>query len=217
METSNGIVGGGLTLANGTAFSAQYRGTDQVTVCFFGDGATNNATFHEGINLAAVWNLPVVFVCENNFFGQSVPQKHHQKIVDISVRAEAYGITGVSIDGNDVVKVYETAVEAVSRARKNGGPTLIECKTYRHKGHFQGDPDIYRDKEEVKKWITERDPIKNYRKFLIQSKVCAEKDLEAIDKIVETEIVDAIRFAEESPLPAPEETLEDVFFEQRFD
>jgi len=214
---ANGIVGGGLTLANGTAFSAQYRGTDQVTVCFFGDGATNNATFHEGINLAAVWNLPVVFVCENNFFGQSVPQKHHQKIVDISVRAEAYGITGVSIDGNDVVKVYETAVEAVSRARKNGGPTLIECKTYRHKGHFQGDPDIYRDKEEVKKWITERDPIKNYRKFLIQSKVCAEKDLEAIDKIVETEIVDAIRFAEESPLPAPEETLEDVFFEQRFD
>lgn len=211
---ANGIVGGGLTLANGAAFSAQYRGTDQVTVCFFGDGASNTATFHEGINLAAVWNLPVVFVCENNVYGMSVPQKHHQKIADISIRAQAYGIPGVTVDGNDVIRVYETAVEAVGRARNNAGPTLIECKTYRHKGHFQGDPDIYRDKEEVRKWITERDPIRNYRRFLIQSKICTEEDLERIDKEVEEEIVEAIRFAEESPLPAPEETLEDVYFEQ---
>jgi pyruvate dehydrogenase E1 component alpha subunit len=210
---ANGIVGGGLTLANGAAFSAQYRETDQVTACFFGDGATNNATFHEGINLAATWNLPVIFVCENNQFGMSVPQKVHQKIVDISIRAQAYGIPGVTVDGNNVMAVFETAAEAVNRARKSGGPTLIECKTYRHKGHFQGDPDIYRDKEEVKKWINERDPIRNYREFLVESKICSEKDLEAIDQEVEAEITDAIRFAEESPFPAPEETLEDVYFE----
>lgn len=208
---ANGIVGGGLTLANGAAFSAQYRGTDQVAVCFFGDGATNNATFHEGINLAALWNLPVIFVCENNVFGMSVPQKHHQRIVDISVRAQAYGIPGVTIDGNDVIKVYKTAAEAINRARQGGGPTLIECKTYRHKGHFQGDPDIYREKEEVKKWITERDPIRKFKEFLLQSKICSEKDLEAIDGEVADEIIDAIRFAEESPFPAPEETLEDVY------
>jgi len=208
---ANGIVGGGLTLANGAAFSAQYRGTDQVAVCFFGDGATNNATFHEGINLAALWNLPVIFVCENNVFGMSVPQKHHQRIVDISVRAQAYGIPGVTIDGNDVIKVYKTAAEAINRARQAGGPTLIECKTYRHKGHFQGDPDIYREKEEVKKWITERDPIRKFKEFLLQSKICSEKDLEAIDREVGDEIIDAIRFAEESPFPAPEETLEDVY------
>jgi len=210
---ANGIVGGGLTLANGAAFSAQYRGTDQVAVCFFGDGATNNATFHEGINLAALWNLPVIFVCENNQFGMSVPQKNHQKIVDISIRAQAYGIPGITLDGNDVVKIYETALEAVNRARGDGGPTLIECKTYRHKGHFQGDPDTYRDKKEIKKWITERDPIQKYREFLLQSQIVSEKHLEAIDKEVEEEIIEAICFAEESPLPAAEETLEDVYVE----
>jgi pyruvate dehydrogenase E1 component alpha subunit len=143
----------------------------------------------------------------------SVPQKAHQRIVDISTRAQAYGIPGVTVDGNDVIAVFETATEAVNRARKNKGPTLIECKTYRHKGHFQGDPDIYRDKKQVKKWITERDPITNYRRFLIESKICSEDDLGVIDREVEAEIADAIRFAEESPFPAPEETLEDVYFE----
>lgn len=208
---ANGIVGGGITLANGAAFSAQYRGTDHVAVCFFGDGASNNGTFHEGINLAAVWNLPVIFVCENNGFGMSVPQERHQKIADISIRAQAYGISGVTIDGNDVLGVYETALEAVNRARKAGGPTLIECKTYRHKGHFQGDPDTYRDKKVVKKWITERDPINNYREFLLQSQICSKKDLETVDREAEEEIIDAIRFAEESPFPEPEETLNDVY------
>ena len=212
---ANGIVGGGLTLANGAAFSAQYRGTDQVTVCFFGDGASNIATFHEGINLAASWNLPVIFVCENNMFGMSVPQQHHQKILDISIRAQAYGIPGVTVDGNDVTEVYDAATEAVARARKQDGPTLLECKTYRHKGHFQGDPDTYRDKEEVEEWITERDPIKKYRAFLIESNICSEKDLQAIDKEAQGEIIDAIRFAEESPFPEPEETLEDVYIGDR--
>ena len=208
---ANGIVGGGLTLVNGAAFSAQYRGTDQVAVCFFGDGASNNATFHEGMNLASLWSLPVIFVCENNQFGMSVPQKYHQRITDVSDRAQAYGIPGITIDGNDVVAVYEAASEAVGRARQGLGPTLLECKTYRHKGHFQGDPDIYREKEEVAKWITERDPIVNYRKHLLESDICTEAELAAVDKGVEAEIDDAIRFAEESPLPAPEETLDDVY------
>ncbi len=208
---ANGIVGGGLTLVNGVAFSAQYRGTDQVAVCFFGDGASNNATFHEGVNLASVWNLPVVFVCENNGFGMSVPQKHHQKINDVAERAGAYGIPGVVIDGNDIMCVYETAREAVSRARRGLGPTLIECKTFRHKGHFQGDADVYRDQEVVRRWIEERDPINRYRQYLLGSDHCTAGELATIDDEVQNEIVDAIRFAEESPFPRPEETLEDVY------
>ncbi|UCF57896.1 MAG: thiamine pyrophosphate-dependent dehydrogenase E1 component subunit alpha [Deltaproteobacteria bacterium] len=208
---ANGIVGGGFTIATGAAFSAKYQGTDQVCVCFFGDGASNKDTFHEGINLAAVWGLPAIFVCENNEFGMSVPQKKHQKIRDISLRAQGYGIPGVTIDGNDVMLVYETALEAVNRAREGGGPTLIECKTYRHKGHFVGDPEPYRVEEEVKKWITERDPIQIYKDYLLKSEILSEKDLEAIHEEIQEEITDAIRFAEESPLPNPEETLEDLY------
>ena len=208
---ANGIVGGGITIATGAAFSAKYRGTDQVCVCFFGDGASNKDTFHEGINMAAIWDLPAIFVCENNEFGMSVPQKNHQKIVDISIRAQGYGIPGVTIDGNDVMLVYETALQAVNRAREGLGPTLIECKTYRHKGHFVGDPDPYRDQEVVRKWIREKDPIQRYKNYLLTSKIYSEKELEAIDKQVQEGIAEAIRFAEESPLPNPEETLEDLY------
>jgi len=208
---ANGIVGGGITIATGAAFSAKYRGTDQVCVCFFGDGASNKDTFHEGINLAAVSDLPTIFVCENNQFGMSVHQKHHQKIVDISIRAKGYGIPGITIDGNDVMLVYKTALEAVDRARQGEGPTLIECKTYRHKGHFVGDPEPYRDQEEVKKWVVERDPIKRYRTYLLESGIYTKEELDAIYKEIKEEIAEAIRFAEESPLPKPEETLEDLY------
>jgi len=210
---ANGIVGGGTTISVGAGFSAKYRGTDQVCVCFFGDGASNQGAFHEGINLASVWDLPVIYVCENNEFGMSVPQKHHQKIVDISDRAKGYGIPGITIDGNDVLLVYETAMEAVNRARQGKGPTLIECKTYRHKGHYVGDPDLYRDKEVVRKWMTERDPIQRHKEYLFKSGACKEKELEKIDKEVEGEIAEAIRFAEESPFPNPKETLEDLYVE----
>jgi pyruvate dehydrogenase E1 component alpha subunit len=208
---ANGIVGGGLTLAAGAAFSAKYLGKDNVCVCFFGDGASNEGTFHEGINLASVWDLPAVFVCENNQFGMSTPQEKHQKILDVSVRAQAYGIPGVTIDGNDVNQVYETALEAVTRARKGEGPTLIECKTYRHRGHFVGDPEPYRDQTVVKKWVEEKDPIKRYSAYLTQASICTEEDLKAIDSQVQDEIVEAIQFAEESPLPEPEETLSDLY------
>jgi len=208
---ANGIVGGGSTISMGAAFSAKYRGTDQVSVCFFGDGASNQGAFHEAINMASVWDLPVIYVCENNGFGMSVPQKHHQKVVNISDRAKGYGIPGVSIDGNDVLLVYETAKEAVDRARQGKGPTLIECKTYRHRGHYVGDPDLVRDKEVVRKWIEERDPIQNFKQYLLKSGGFKDKDLEKVDKEVEGEIAEAIRFAEESPLPNPKETLDDLY------
>ncbi|MFQ6111978.1 MAG: thiamine pyrophosphate-dependent dehydrogenase E1 component subunit alpha, partial [Nitrospinota bacterium] len=157
---ANGIVGGGIPIANGAALAFKLKKTGQVLVCFFGDGASNQGSFHEGLNLASTWHLPVVFICENNQYAESTPQKVHQHITDISCRAEAYDIPGVSVDGNDAVAVYEAASEAVERARQPGEhPTLIECKTYRHMGHYIGDPGtLYRSDEEVAEW-KKRDPI----------------------------------------------------------
>ena len=137
---ANGIVGAGHNIAVGAGLSAKYRGTDQVCVCFFGDGSTNQGTFHEAMNLASIWKLPVIFVCENNLYGISMHQSKHQAIQDVADRAVAYNVPGVIVDGNDVFAVYEAATEAVVRARAGQGPTLIECKTYRHQGHFEGDP-----------------------------------------------------------------------------
>lgn len=145
---ANGIVGAGLPIAAGSGISAQILGKESVTICFFGDGASNRGTFHEAINLASVWNLPVVFVCENNMYGISMPQyradgRKGQNIKDVSDRAVAYGISGVTVDGNDVMAVREAVIEAVKKARANGGPSLVECKTYRWRGHFEGDPTVY--------------------------------------------------------------------------
>jgi TPP-dependent pyruvate/acetoin dehydrogenase alpha subunit len=137
---ANGIVGAGHNIAVGAGLSAKYRGTDQVCVCFFGDGSTNQGTFHESLNLASIWKLPVIFVCENNLYGISMHQSRHQAIQDVADRAVAYNIPGVVVDGNDVLAVYEAAKEAIDRARNGQGPTLIECKTYRQRGHFEGDP-----------------------------------------------------------------------------
>jgi len=207
---ANGIVGAGITIAAGAALSAKMRGTDQVVVCFFGDGASNTTRFHEGINLASIWKLPVVYICENNLYGISVPQRCHQNIVNIADRAAAYGIPGVVVDGNDVIAVYEAVGEAVARARKGEGPTLIECKTYRHRGHFEGDPDVYRPKEEVEEWI-KKDPIPRFRKQLIEMGILTERGADEIDREMRKEMDEAVKFAEESPFPAPEETLEDVY------
>jgi pyruvate dehydrogenase E1 component alpha subunit len=210
MLGANGIVGAGITIAAGAALSAKMRGTDQVTICFFGDGASNTTRFHEGINLASIWQLPVVYICENNLYGISVPQSKHQNIADIADRAAAYRIPGVVVDGNDVIAVYETVGEAVARARKGEGPTLIECKTYRHRAHFEGDPDVYRPKEEIENWV-KKDPIPRFRKQLIEMRILTEKKADEIDREMQKEMDKAVKFAEESPLPAPEETLEDVF------
>lgn len=207
---ANGIVGGGLGIAPGAGLSAKMRGTDQVTICFFGDGASNQTTFHEGINLASAWKLPVIFVCENNQYGISLHQSKHQNINDVADRATAYGIPGVVIDGNDVMAVYEAVGEAVKRARAGEGPTLIECKTYRWRGHFEGDPQVYRSQEEIEEWKA-KDPIPRFEALLAEMGVLTAEEAEAIKKEVAAEVEAAVEFAEKSPEPAPEAALEDLY------
>jgi pyruvate dehydrogenase E1 component alpha subunit len=207
---ANGIVGAGHNIAAGAGLSAQYRGTDQVCACFFGDGSTNQGTFHESMNLASIWKLPVIFVCENNYYGISMSQARHQAIKDIADRGASYGIPGLAVDGNDVLAVYEAAKEAVSRARKGLGPTLIECKTYRHKGHFEGDPAVYKPEEEQAEWL-EKDPLPRFEAFLLENDFFTKEELRDIDAEIAKELEDAILFAEESTYPAVEKTVEDVY------
>ena len=206
-----GIVGSGITIATGTALSAHLRGTDQVTVCFFGDGASNRGSFHEGINLASVWSLPVVFICENNLWAVSVPTISSLRIRDIADRAMAYGIPGAVVDGMDVLAVYEVAEEAVARARSGGGPTLIETKTYRFRGHFEGDSSVYRPKEEMEFWL-KRDPIKIFRDRLLEMKMLNTDTINQINEEALKEMDDAVKFAESSPIPEHEEVMTDVYY-----
>ena len=204
-----GIVGSGIPIAVGAALSAKLRKTDQVAICFFGDGATNTSRFHEGVNLAACLNLPVVFIIENNVYAESTRISNTCKLANLADRACAYGIPGVTVDGNDVLAVYEAVGEAVARARKSQGPTLVECKTYRLRGHFEGDMQTYKPQEEREMW-QKKDPIPRFRKYLIKKGGLAEKYAERIDQEINEEIENAVRFAEESPFPAPEEVLTDV-------
>ena len=207
---ANGIVGAGITLAGGAALSAQMRGTDQVVLCFLGDGASNRGTFHEGVNLAAVWQLPVVYIIENNLYAEKTRISDTYKLTNLSDRAGAFGIPDVTVDGNDVIAVYEAVQIAVERARTGKGPSLIECKTYRMHGHFEGDPQTYKSAEEVEEW-KKKDPIEMFGKRLVEMKVLNEQDAEKIDAEIADEIEGAVKFAKESPFPAPEEALEDVF------
>ncbi|MBU2535213.1 MAG: thiamine pyrophosphate-dependent dehydrogenase E1 component subunit alpha [Chloroflexota bacterium] len=204
-----GIVGSGIPIATGAGLSAQMRGTDQVTICFFGDGASNTGRFHEGINMASVWHLPVVFICENNLWAVSVPTSISCNVSNIADRAVGYGIPGIVVDGMDVTAVYEAAGEAVTRARNGQGPTLIEAKTYRFRGHSEG-VDGPRPKEEIESWM-KRDPIPAFKNRLIEMKVLTEKKAEDIDKEALAEMDEAVKFAQESPFPEPEETLENVY------
>jgi pyruvate dehydrogenase E1 component alpha subunit len=210
MLGATAIVGAGLPIAVGAALSAKLRKTGQVVACFFGEGASNQGTFHESINMASAWKLPVIFVCENNLYAMGTRQSRIMNIENISDRAPSYGIPGVSVDGNDVLAVYETAQVATERARRGEGPTLIECKTYRHKGHSRVDPAKYRPREEVEEWLR-KDPIKRLRSKLIQTDISIEAELQEIEKKVSSAIEDAVKFAVESPYPTPEEALEDVY------
>ncbi|MBI1922717.1 pyruvate dehydrogenase (acetyl-transferring) E1 component subunit alpha [Candidatus Poribacteria bacterium] len=208
---ANGVVGAGIPIATGAALSAKMRGAKRVAVSFFGDGATNQGAFHESLNLAAVWELPVVFVCENNQFGMGTPQREHQKVTDISIRATSYGMPGKRVDGNDILEVYDAAHEAVERARAGLGPTLIDCNTYRFRGHHIGDPGTaYRERAEVEEWM-KRDPIERLKKVLIEEEGADESDLEAIDNELREDLKAAIDYAKSSPLPNPEDALEDVY------
>jgi len=211
---ANGIVGAGMPIATGAAFALKYNKTDNVAVTFFGDGASNRGTFHEALNMASTWKLPVVFVCENNGYGLTTAQARHQNIKDISVRAAAYGIEGVTVDGNDVLAVYEAAEKAVTNARKGGGPTLIECKTYRHSGHYVGDPEKYRSKEEVEAWMSDdKDPIPRFAAYLLEKKITTKEAIKAIRSKVDEEIVAAVEFAVNSPDPDPANLLKGTLVE----
>jgi pyruvate dehydrogenase E1 component alpha subunit len=208
---ANAIVGGGLPIAVGGALSAQLRGTDQVAVAFFGDGASNIGTFHESLNLAAVWKLPVVFVCENNLYGISCHTSESTSATDIGIsRGPAYGIPGVSIDGNDVFAIDEAFGAAVARAKAGDGPTLIECKTYRWSGHWTGDPQTYRTREEVEAW-KKKDPIPRLREYLISEGILSAEACAAIEQEAHDEVEDAARFALESPEPDPANVMDDVY------
>jgi len=187
-----------------------------VTACFFGDGASNNGTFHESLNLASLHKLPVIFVCENNLYGISVNQKKHQPITDIAIRSTAYDMPGVVVDGNDVLEVYEATLKAVGRARAKEGPTLIECKTYRWRGHHEGDPNQggrYRSKEEIEGW-KKRDPIERLGNKLIADKLATKKKLGSVENGILEEIDQAVAFANESEFPTLDELYEDVYIEE---
>ena len=211
---ANGIVGGGIPIATGTALASQYLEDGRVTVCFFGDGASNQGGFHESLNLASLWKLPVVYVCENNLYAETTPQADHQPIRDIADRAKSYNMPGVIVDGNDVLAVYEETNKAVERARSGRGPTLVECKTYRHRGHWEGDPEVYRTKEEVKEW-KKRDPLKKFKKYLLENDITQSKEISLVEKKIEDEIKDAVKYAQASPLPKPESALEDLYVEDK--
>lgn len=207
---ANGIVGGGFNLSCGAALSAKMQQTDNVCVCFFGDGATETGAFHEALNIASVWKLPVVFVNENNLYAISCRITNGMAIENVADRAAAYNMRSATIDGNDVVAVYEAVNEAVKRARSGEGPTFIECKTYRWRGHFEGEPDNYRPKDEVKEW-KKKDPIKKFENYLQENKIATEDDFVEIKKRAEEKVKIALKFAESSPFPAKSSALEDVY------
>jgi acetoin:2,6-dichlorophenolindophenol oxidoreductase subunit alpha len=210
MMGSYAIIGAHLPIANGAAWSAQLRGSDQVTVCFFGDGTTNIGAFHEALNLAAVWKLPVVFVCENNLYMEYTPIGEVTAVEHPAAdRAGAYGLEPIIVDGNDPDAVYLEARAAIARARAGEGPTLIEAKTYRHGGHSRADPGDYRPQEEVDAWLA-RDPLPMYRQRLIDEGV-EPADLDGIEREVEAQGEAATEVAKQAPLPDPESAFTDVW------
>lgn len=211
MLGANGVVGGSLPLATGAALAAKMLGQKRVAVAFFGDGASNRGTFHESANLASVWKLPVIFLCENNQYASTTPYRSSTSVEDIADRARGYGMPGVIVDGNDVFAVYEAAKAAVERARDGGGPSLVEAKTYRIKGHFVGDPELYRSKEEVQEIFAKTDPISRFERQVSSEGSLSREKLDSIKLEVQELIDKALAFAKESPEPDPSELFSDVY------
>lgn len=209
---ANGIVGGGLPIAVGAALSAKRLGTGAVTICFFGDGANNEGAFHEALNMAKVWNLPVVFVCENNKYGMSTSTERSTAVKNIAERAAAYAMPGVTVDGNDFSAVTEAVDAAVQRAREGKGPSLVENQTYRWRGHSKSDRNRYRTKEEITEWQS-RDPIVAMAKLLTEHKIASDGEIAAIEAEASHIIEDAIKFASEGADPKIEEVTRDVYTE----
>jgi pyruvate dehydrogenase E1 component alpha subunit len=213
---ANGIVSAGMPIAGGAGLSVKMRGTDQVVACFFGDGGSNQGAFHESLNLAALWKLPVIYVCENNQYAISVAQCRSCSVPDIYVRKEAYGIQGGVVDGNDVMAVYEAAKEAVARARRGEGPTLIECKTYRWRGHYEGEADrtySYRPKQEIEEWM-EKCPIRRFQKVLLSKEILSQDDLKEVEQEIQKDLEAAVQFAQNCPWPQPQDALKDLYYEE---
>jgi len=210
MPPSNAIVGANIPIATGAALAFKLQGLDRVVVCFFGDGAANTGAFHEGLNLAAVKDAPAVFVCENNQYAASTHTSLAMKIEDISLRAAAYGIPGETLDGMDVRAVHHAASRAVERARSGGGPTLLECKTYRFMGHSRGDPGGYRTREDVQSWRA-KDPLPRFREILAGEFGVEEEALAALEASIDGEVSDAIEYAQESPFPEVENVYAHVY------
>jgi len=204
------IVGSGIPIAVGAALALQLKKRREVILCFFGDGASNTGAFHEGINLAAVWHLPVIFLCENNQYGEFTPVSKSTLVKDIARKASAYGIKGEVVDGNDVISVYRVVNKMIASARQDKGPSLIEAKTYRIRGHYEGDPDSYRTKEEVKKWAKE-DPILRLKQKLLKEEICKDEELKSLEKQIASEIEDASKWALKSPFPSLDILTEDVY------
>ena len=207
------VVGAHLPIAAGLALGDQYQGHNAVTICMFGDGATNIGFFHEALNLSKVWNLPVLWVCENNKYGMGTSVERASAVPEIRQKAEGYGMANGHSDGMDIMKVREAAGEALDFVRSGKGPYLLEIITYRYRGHSMGDPERYRKQEEVKKW-QEEDPIGIFRKYLTENNLATEEELDDIDKKVEQEIREAVEFAESSPEPAPETLFDFIYVEE---
>ena len=207
---ANGIVAGGVPMAAGVGLSIQMQRQDKVILVFFGDGAANEGAFHESLNLASIWNLPVIYLCENNQYAMSMSVARSMNVDDVSARAASYNIPGVTVDGNDTIAVYAATLAAAARARTGGGPTLIEAKTYRYKGHSKSDKQRYRTKEEVQEW-QEKDPIGRLSRQMIDAGLLTDADLTALEQRVADEIQEAIAYAQSSPDPDPASIMEGVY------
>ena len=210
--TPASTVAGQVVVGTGAALAFKIKKEDNVVLSFFGDGATSRGGFHEALNFAGIHKLPIVYICQNNLWAESVPLSLQTALTDLSDRAKSYGFAGITIDGNDVMEVLRVSGEAIEKARRGEGATFIECKTYRWYGHSEIDPANYRTKEELELWM-KKDPIPRYEKYLLENKILDEKEKNEILAKVEKEIDEAVDFAEKSPYPAPEEALEDVYYE----
>ena len=210
---ANGVVAGGLTVSAGVGLSIKQRRSGQVCLCFFGDGAANRGPVHEAVNLAVIWRLPVIFLCENNGWASSTPHRDACAVQDIAVRASGYGLEGVVADGMDVLAVYKAVRTAVDRAREGGGPAFIEAKVVRWQGHYEGDPQGYRDKGEIVGGKA-RDPIQRLAAALVAEGILRAVDVADLQRAAQEEIDKAVAFGESSPLPAPEDALDDLFASQ---
>ena len=211
---ANGIVAGGIPIAVGAALSAKMQKNGKVVICFFGDGANNEGAFHEALNMASIWKLPVVFVCENNGYGMSTSTARSTSVANIADRAAGYSMPGVIVNGNDFSAVAEVSTTAIERARRGEGPTLIECKTYRHRGHSKSDRNRYRTKEEIEEWKAMRDPITLFEAELQQFGAIDEAGIASVRAAVDAEIAQGIEFAKASPAPIASEVLNFVYTEQ---